>query len=323
MIEVEQLTKRYGRRIGGPLGRRAVMSDRPAVDRLSFTVRPGRVTGFLGPNGAGKSTTLRLVLGLNEPTSGTATVGGRRFGELPRGLRHVGALLDAHDVHGGRTAEGHLAALARSNGLPRRRVGEVLDEVGLAEAARRRIGGYSLGMKQRLGIAAALLGDPPVLLFDEPVNGLDPEGVRWARELFRRLAAEGRTVFVSSHLMSEMEHTADDLVVIGRGRLIAAESLGDFAARGTRRGVIVRTADRAAGPGLAAALIRAGATVRPPEGEEEALTVTGMAADGVGLLAFRHGTPLAELTSCAASLEEAFMELTADSVEYQKKEGSR
>ncbi|MFF8380798.1 ATP-binding cassette domain-containing protein [Streptomyces sp. NPDC015661] len=289
-------------------------ADRPAVDRLGFVVRPGRVTGFLGPNGAGKSTTLRLILGLNEPTSGTATVRGRRFRDLPRGLRDVGALLDAHDVHGGRTAEAHLAALARTNGIPRRRAVEVLEEVGLAEAGRRRIGGYSLGMKQRLGIAAALLGDPPVLLFDEPVNGLDPEGVLWARGLFRRLAAEGRTVFVSSHLMSEMEHTADDLVVIGRGRLIAAESVADFAARGTRRSVRVRAAEPAAAAGLADALRAEGATVRT---EEAALVVTGTDADRIGLLAFRCGVPLAELTPRASSLEEAFMELTADSVEYR------
>ncbi|MER5712318.1 ATP-binding cassette domain-containing protein [Streptomyces sp. NPDC002122] len=334
MIEVHELTKHYGRpgrgRFFGPArlrGRPALAGAGPApdarhrlaVDRLGFTVRPGRVTGFLGPNGAGKSTTLRLILGLNEPTSGTATVDGRRFRDLPRGLRHVGALLDAHDVHGGRTAEGHLAALARTNGLPRRRVGEVLDEVGLAEAARRRIGGYSLGMRQRLGIAAALLGDPPVLLFDEPVNGLDPEGVLWARGLFRRLAAEGRTVFVSSHLMSEMEHTADDLVVIGRGTLIAAESLAEFAARGSGGGVTVRTADPAAAAGLAAALAREGATVRPPGGAGGALTVTGMDADRVGALAFRSGVVLAELAVRASSLEDAFMELTADSVEFQKK----
>ncbi|MFH8716450.1 ATP-binding cassette domain-containing protein [Streptomyces zaomyceticus] len=363
MIEVDELTKRYGRRpIGRPVIRRPVIgrsatgllaigrsrnarpaadrpagpagsaADRPAagrlaVDRLGFTVRPGRVTGFLGPNGAGKSTTLRLVLGLDEPTSGSATVDGRRFRELSRGLRHVGALLDAHDVHGGRTAEGHLAALARTNGIPRRRVVEVLAEAGLAEAARRRIGDYSLGMKQRLGIAAALLGDPPVLLFDEPVNGLDPEGVLWARGLFRRLAAEGRTVFVSSHLMSEMEHTADDLVVIGRGRLIAAESLADFAARGTGggagRGVTVRTADPAEGSGLAAVLTRAGATVRAPQAAEGPLVVTGMGADRIGVLAFRHGTPLAELSSRGSSLEDAFMELTADSVEYRRKDGAR
>ncbi|WP_369145608.1 ABC transporter ATP-binding protein [Streptomyces sp. R44] len=357
MIEVHELTKHYGRparsrpagrsrpparsRLGGrPAAGTAHGADgeapaaagadlaaggrdlaaavpagpRPAVDRLTFSVRPGRVTGFLGPNGAGKSTTLRLILGLNEPTSGTATVGGRRFRELPRGLRHVGALLDAHDVHGGRTAEAHLAALARTNGIPRRRAAEVLEEVGLAGAAARRIGGYSLGMRQRLGIAAALLGDPPVLLFDEPVNGLDPEGVRWARGLFRRLAAEGRTVFVSSHLMSEMEHTADDLVVIGRGRLIAAESVADFAARGTRRSVTVRAADPAAAPGLAAALRAEGATVR---GEAGGLAVTGIDADRIGVLAFRHGVPLAELTPRASSLEEAFMELTADSVEYR------
>ncbi|MEX0173384.1 ATP-binding cassette domain-containing protein [Streptomyces sp. LMG1-1-1.1] len=316
MIQVHELTKRYGGRRG---------RGRLAVCRLGFTVRPGKVTGFLGPNGAGKSTTLRLVLGLDEPTSGSATVDGRRFRGLPRGLRHVGALLDAHDVHGGRTAEAHLAALARTNGIARRRVGEVLDEVGLAEAARRRIGGYSLGMKQRLGIAAALLGDPPVLLFDEPVNGLDPEGVRWARGLFRRLAAEGRTVFVSSHLMSEMEHTADDLVVIGRGALIAAESLAEFAARGTRRSVTVRTVDPAAAPGLAAVLTSEGLTVRMAEGapvrpgEEAAgvLTVAGAEAGRVGALAFRHGVPLAELATNASSLEEAFMELTADSVEYR------
>ncbi len=361
VIEAHELTKRYGRRTVGRAGRAALAGtvgrtalagrtsraaialtrreeaavptptrlavDRLAVDRLGFTVRAGRVTGFLGPNGAGKSTTLRLILGLDEPTSGSATVDGRRFRDLPRGLRHVGALLDAHDVHGGRTAEGHLAALARTNGIPRRRVGEVLDEVGLAEAARRRIGGYSLGMKQRLGIAAALLGDPPVLLFDEPVNGLDPEGVLWARGLFRRLAAEGRTVFVSSHLMSEMEHTADDLVVIGRGRLIAAESLADFAARGTGagvgRGVTVRTADPAAGPGLAAVLTRAGATVGPPEEGAGAFTVTGMSGDRIGMLAFRNGTPLAELASRGSSLEDAFMELTADSVEYQRKGHAR
>ncbi|GGV15083.1 multidrug ABC transporter ATP-binding protein [Streptomyces litmocidini] len=344
MIEVHELTKRYGRpsrfrRVGGirrpastagPAAGRTVSAaapgadtgpaaDRPAagrlaVDRLSFSVKPGRVTGFLGPNGAGKSTALRLILGLNEPTSGTATVDGRRFRELPRGLRHVGALLDAHDVHGGRTAEAHLVALARTNGIPRRRVGEVLDEVGLGGAGRRRIGGYSLGMRQRLGIAAALLGDPPVLLFDEPVNGLDPEGVLWARGLFRRLAAEGRTVFVSSHLMSEMEHTADDLVVIGRGRLIAAESVAAFAARGTRRSVTVRTADPAAARSLVDALEAEGATVRHRGGR---LAVTGADADRIGLLAFRHGIPLAELTAHASSLEETFMELTADSVEYR------
>ncbi|GLY72912.1 ABC transporter ATP-binding protein [Actinoallomurus iriomotensis] len=297
MIEVSGLTKRYG--------------PKTAVNGLTFTVRPGHVTGFLGPNGAGKSTTLRMILGLNEPTSGTAAVAGRPFRDRPRGLRHVGALLDAHDVHGGRTAYAQLSALARGNRIPRRRVEEVLREVGLAEAARRRVGGFSLGMRQRLGIATALLGDPPVLLFDEPINGLDPEGVRWVRGLFRRLAAEGRTVFVSSHLMSEMEHTADHLIVIGRGELIADESLAAFAARGTPQSVTVRTPDVAS---LTAVLTAEGASVRPDG--DQALTVTGLSAARVGELAFRHRVPLHELAARTASLEEAFMELTAGSVEY-------
>ena len=216
VIEASGLTKRYGRTT--------------AVRDLTFTVRPGHVTGFLGPNGAGKSTTLRLMLGLSTPTAGAVTIDGRPFRDRARGLRHVGALLDAGDVHGGRTAEAHLAALARSNRIPHSRVGEVLDATGLADAARRRIRGFSLGMRQRLGIAAALLGDPPALLFDEPLNGLDPEGVKWVRGLFRGLAAEGRTVFVSSHLMSEMEHTADHLIVIGRGRLLADTAMADLTA---------------------------------------------------------------------------------------------
>jgi ABC-type multidrug transport system ATPase subunit len=300
VIEVRELTKRYG--------------GKTAVDRLSFTVRPGQVTGFLGPNGAGKSTTLRMILGLDAPTAGTATVSGVPFHRHPRGLRHVGALLDAGQVHGGRSATAHLSALARSNGIGRHRVGEVLQEVGLAEVANRRIGGFSLGMKQRLGIATALLGDPPVLMFDEPINGMDPEGVLWARRLFRRLAAEGRTVFLSSHLMSEMENTADQLVVIGRGRLIAAEPLRDFAARGTRGSVVVGTPQAAE---LAAVLSAAGASVEP-EGTAgaEKLAVTGLSADRIGALAFDHGIRLAELTTRAASLEAAFMELTADSTDY-------
>ncbi|MER6399500.1 ATP-binding cassette domain-containing protein [Kitasatospora sp. NPDC001603] len=300
MIEVKELTKHYG--------------GRTAVDRLTFTVRPGRVTGFLGPNGAGKTTTLRMILGLDAPTAGTATVGGLPFRTHPRGLRHVGALLDANQVHGGRSAAAQLSALARSNGIPLRRVDEVLREVGLAEAAARRIGGFSLGMKQRLGIATALLGDPPVLVFDEPVNGMDPEGVLWMRRLFRRLAAEGRTVLLSSHLMSEMEHTADDLVVIGRGRLIAAEPVGEFAARSTGRGVVVGTRQAAE---LAAVLAAAGGSVAPadPAGTGR-LTVTGLPADRIGALALEHRIPLDELTTRNASLEEAFMELTADSVEY-------
>ncbi|MFD5462404.1 ATP-binding cassette domain-containing protein [Kitasatospora sp. NPDC127059] len=297
MIEVIELTKRYG--------------HRTAVDQLTFTVRPGHVTGFLGPNGAGKSTTLRMILGLDAPTSGTATVDGRAFPSLPRGLREVGALLDAGDVHGGRTGSAHLRALALSNAIPRRRVDEVLAEVGLADAAGRRIGGYSLGMKQRLGIAGALLGDPPVLLFDEPLNGLDPEGVLWVRGLFRRLAAEGRTVFVSSHMMAEMEHTADRLIVIGRGRLIADESLTDFAARAGRGTVTVRAAE----PERLTAVLRAeGATVRP--GPDGSLDVTGLDAGRIGELALEQRLLLYALTERGASLEEAFMELTADSVEY-------
>ncbi|RKT02362.1 ABC-2 type transport system ATP-binding protein [Streptomyces sp. 3211.6] len=301
MIEVHELTKRYG--------------GKTAVDQLSFTVRPGRVTGFLGPNGAGKSTTLRMILGLESPTGGAATVSGVPFNSHRRGLRHVGALLDAGQVHGGRTATAHLSALARSNGISPRRVDVLLHDVGLAEAANRRIGGFSLGMKQRLGVATALLGDPPVLMFDEPVNGMDPEGVLWMRRLFQRLAAEGRTVFLSSHLMSEMENTADHLVVIGRGRLIAAESVRDFAARSTGVGVVVGTRQAAE---LTAVLTTAGASVEP-EGSAgaERLTVTGLPADRIAALAFTNGILLNELTTRTASLEEAFMELTADSVEYQ------
>ncbi|MGH4031525.1 ABC transporter ATP-binding protein [Actinomycetota bacterium Odt1-20B] len=297
MIDVRELTKRYG--------------PNTAVSGLTFTVRPGQVTGFLGPNGAGKSTTLRMLLGLNAPSSGSATIDGRPFRDRPRGLRHVGALLDAHDAHKGHTARAHLAALARTNALPRRRVDEVLDEVGLAHAARRRIGGFSLGMKQRLGIAAALLGDPPVLLFDEPVNGLDPEGVLWVRGLFRRLAGEGRTVFVSSHLMTEMEHTADRLVVIGRGELIAAETVAEFAARATGTNVLVRSPEATA---LAGVLSGAGAQVRGAG--EGALRVTGLGAARIGRLALEHRLPLHELTPRTASLEDAFMQLTAGRVEY-------
>ncbi|MBB4951277.1 ABC-2 type transport system ATP-binding protein [Kitasatospora gansuensis] len=290
MIEINELTKRYG--------------GTTAVHGLTFTVRPGRVTGFLGPNGSGKSTTLRMVLGLHAPSSGSVLIDGRPFRDRPRGLRQVGALLDAGEVHGGRSGRAHLTALARSNRIPRSRVDEVLAEVGLADAAKRRIGGYSLGMRQRLGIAGALLGDPPVLLFDEPLNGLDPEGVRWVRGLFRRLAAEGRTVFVSSHLMTEMEHTADELVVIGRGELIAAESLTAFAARGGAT-VTVRTPGHAA---LAALLAERGAQVRT---DGEVLTVTGVPAAEIGELALRHQLPLHELSPRTASLEQAFMELTA------------
>ncbi|WP_328584945.1 ABC transporter ATP-binding protein [Streptomyces sp. NBC_00370] len=296
MIEVNELTKRY--------------AGTTAVKDLTFTVRPGQVTGFLGPNGAGKSTTLRMILGLHEPTSGTVTVDGRPFRDRPRGLRHVGSLLDAHDVHGGRSAVAQLSALARSNRIPQHRVEEVLREVGLAEVARRRVGGFSLGMKQRLGIASALLGDPPVLLFDEPLNGLDPEGVKWLRDLFRRLAAEGRTVFVSSHLMSEMEHTADQLIVIGRGELIAAESLTEFSARGTRQSVTVGTPAAAA---LRDLLMAEGAAV---DTAGDLLAVTGMTAARIGEIAMEHRILLHHLSTRPASLEQAFMELTADSVQY-------
>ncbi|SOB81680.1 ABC transporter ATP-binding protein [Streptomyces sp. 1331.2] len=297
MIEIERLTKRYG--------------ATTAVDQLTFTVRPGTVTGFLGPNGAGKSTTLRMILGLNTPTEGSVTVDGVPFAGRPRGLRHVGALLDAGDVHGGRSAKAHLSALARSNRIPLGRVDEVLAEVGLGKAAGRRIGGYSLGMKQRLGIAGALLGDPPVLLFDEPLNGLDPEGVLWVRGLFRRLADEGRTVFVSSHMMAEMEHTADRLVVIGRGRLIADESLAEFAARNAVSMVTVRTPELDA---FAAVLRAAVGEVRCTA--PRLLDVTGLSAERIGELALCNGVVLHELTARTSSLESAFMSLTADSVEY-------
>jgi ABC-2 type transport system ATP-binding protein len=298
VIEIMNLTKSYGRV--------------HAVRDLTFTVPDGRVTGFLGPNGAGKTTTLRLLLGLNTPTSGTATINGRRFRDLGIGLRHVGALLSADDVHKGRTARAHLKALARSNALPGRRVEEVLDEVGLAAAARRRIGGFSLGMRQRLGIAAALLGDPPVLIFDEPLNGLDPEGVRWVRGLFRRLAAEGRTVFVSSHMMGEMEHTADRLVVIGHGRLVADQTLQEFAARAEHGSVRVRTPDRLA---LAPLLAAAGASIAHET--DGALVISGLTAEQIAKAAVEHRIVLSEVTTQGGALEDAFMALTSDSVEYK------
>ena len=297
MIEAHKLMKRYG--------------SATAVDGLSFTVRPGQVTGFLGPNGAGKSTTLRLILGLDAPTAGTATIDGRPFRDRRHGLRDAGALLDATAVPAGRSAAAHLAALARSNGLPATRVSAVLDEVGLAEVARKRIGGFSLGMKQRLGIAAALLGDPAVLIFDEPVNGLDPEGIRWARGLFRGLAAQGRTVLVSSHLMSEMEHTADHLIVIGRGQLIADCPVAEFVQRGGQPRIAVRTPSPEA---LRAALAAAGGLATAGPGG--LLEVSGLTAAQVGELALARGIALHELVPRTGSLEEAFMELTADSVDY-------
>ena len=281
------------------------------MDALSFTVPAGTVTGFLGPNGAGKSTTMRMILGLDAPTAGAVTVSGRPYSGYRRPLREVGALLDAKAVAGGRSARNHLRWLAASNDIPASRVEEVLRQVGLGSAARRTVGGFSLGMAQRLGIAAALLGDPPVLMFDEPVNGLDPEGVAWIRSLLKALAAEGRTVFLSSHLMSEMALTADRLVVIGRGRLIAETSVADLIAEGSGNHVRVRATS---GPELAAALTERGAAVAAePDG---ALRVTGLGADEIGEIARVRGYGLAELAVQQMSLEQRYLELTRDAVEY-------
>ncbi len=302
MIEVRDLTKRYG--------------DKLAVDHLSFTVEPGRVTGFLGPNGAGKSTTMRLILGLDRPQAGTATIDGKRYDQLHRPLQMVGALLEAKAMHNGRSAYHHLLFLAQTQGLPRQRVDEVLALVGLNEVAHQRIGGYSLGMTQRVGIAAAMLGNPPVLLLDEPVNGLDPEGIRWIRNLMKQLATEGRTILVSSHLMNEMAVTADHLIVIGRGRLITDCPTQEFIERSSERSVLVRSpqADTLAG------LITAeGGAVNARQGDgtvPRVLSVTGMEAPRIGEIAAAAGIVLHELTPRLASLEEAFMELTADSLEY-------
>ncbi|MDT6987500.1 ABC transporter ATP-binding protein [Streptomyces lusitanus] len=297
MIEAKNLTKRYG--------------DKTVVDDLSFTVEPGRVTGFLGPNGAGKSTTMRLLLGLDRPDAGEATVNGVPYRELDRPLSVVGALLEARAVHTGRSAFNHLLCLAQTQGIGRRRVEEVVEQVGLASVAHKRAGGFSLGMGQRLGIAAALLGDPAALVLDEPVNGLDPEGILWIRNLMKSLAAEGRAVFVSSHLMNEMAVTADHLVVIGRGRLVADCSTEEFIERSTERSVLIRTPD---GTQLAGLLRREGATVtRTGEGD---LDVTGIEAPRIAELAAADGLVLHELTSRRGSLEEAFMELTRDAVEY-------
>jgi ABC-2 type transport system ATP-binding protein len=298
MIEARGLTKRYG--------------ATTAVDDLSFTVEPGRITGFLGPNGAGKTTTMRLILGLDRPTGGTVTINKRPFGRLAYPMREVGALLDAKAVHGGRSAYNHLLCLAQTNNLPRRRVGEVLELVGLADVARKRSRGFSLGMGQRLGIAGALLGDPAILMFDEPVNGLDPEGILWIRNLMKHLAAQGRTVFVSSHLMSEMENTADHLIVIGRGKLIADCTVAEFIERNSRQSVRVRTPH---GEELAKVVTAAGGTVR--DDGDGRLTVTGLDTARVGDLAYDNGVRLHELASAQASLEEAFMELTGAAVEFR------
>jgi ABC-2 type transport system ATP-binding protein len=296
-IEIDGLRKRYGSTV--------------AVDGLSFSVRPGVVTGFVGPNGAGKSTTLRVLLGLDAPDAGSALVNGRPYGKLARPLAEVGALLDAGAVHPGRSAREHLRWLAASNGLPRRRADEVLELVGLARAARRHAGRFSLGMSQRLGIAAALLGDPPILLLDEPVNGLDPEGIRWIRELLRSLASEGRVVLVSSHLMSELEDTADHLIVIGRGRLIADVGVRELldGAAGSRFNL--RTPQPAE---VMAALVAAGATVTSTDLDR--LTVSGLEAARIGDLVAEQGLRLHELAPHHVSLEEAYMDLTRGAVEY-------
>ncbi|BCJ49963.1 multidrug ABC transporter ATP-binding protein [Actinoplanes sp. NBRC 14428] len=298
MIEARQLTKRYG--------------DKTAVDGVSFTVRPGAVTGFLGPNGAGKSTTMRMIIGLDAPTSGTVTVNGRPYARHAAPLHEVGALLEARSIHPGRSAFDHLMAVAHTHGIPRRRVSDVIEQTGLQSVARKRAGAFSLGMGQRLGIAAALLGDPQTVMLDEPVNGLDPEGVLWIRTLLTGLAAEGRTVFISSHLMSEMALVADHLIVVGRGRVLADTTVQELVLQAGGDTVVVASADPAelrrllAGPGVEI-------TGRP--GSEQ-LSVTGLSAREIGLVAATHGVALFELTAKTVSLEEAFMELTRESVEY-------
>jgi ABC-2 type transport system ATP-binding protein len=299
VIEVDRLVKRFG----------AVT----AVDGLTFTVRPGHVTGFLGPNGAGKTTTMRVILGLDAPTSGSARVNQKNYAELVRPLHQVGALLDASALHPGRSAEAHLASVARSNGIGRRRVAEMLRLTGLEAVANRRVRGFSLGMKQRLGIAAALLGDPPVLMFDEPINGLDTEGIAWIRQFLRHLAAvEGRTVLVSSHLMSEMAQTADRLIVIGRGRLIADTTTAELVESSTRRDVLVRSPQAAE---LAGLITARGATVNRED--DGALAVTGLDASAIGDLAAGHGLAVHALIPRTASLEEAYLDLTGESVDFR------
>lgn len=299
MIRAQALTKTYG--------------DKTAVDAIDFTVKPGRVTGFLGPNGAGKSTTMRMILGLDAPTAGSVTVNGHRHLAAPAPLRSIGALIEAQGFHPGRSARDHLRWLAASNGIPTTRVGEVLELVGLENVAGQRAGRYSLGMGQRLGIAAALIGDPPVVVLDEPVNGLDPEGIRWVRSLARRLADEGRTVFISSHLMTEMALTADHLIVIGRGQILADCSTEDFITRHATSYVRVKAPSRA---DVGALLERAGLAV---EVVDNALHVQGTDVAAIGDLVHAHGLGLHELTLVRSSLEDAFMTLTASHVEYAAK----
>ena len=298
MIEAHQLTKRYG--------------EKTAVDRLDFTVRPGTVTGFLGPNGAGKSTTMRMIVGLDAPTSGSVTVNGRRYAEHTAPLQEVGALLEAKAIHPGRSAFNHLMAQAYTHGIPRRRVDEVIEMTGLSGVAKRRAGAFSLGMGQRLGIAAALLGDPATIMLDEPVNGLDPEGVLWIRNLLTALADEGRTVFVSSHLMSEMALVADHLIVVGRGRLLADTSVEQLVRQAGGDTVKVVSSDPAR---LRELLSGTDVEISGHAGSEE-LEVTGLTARAIGTTACEHGIAVYELTPRAVSLEQAFMELTRDAVEY-------
>ena len=298
MIEANVLTKRYG--------------AKTAVDGISFTVKPGLVTGFLGPNGAGKSTTMRLIVGLDRPTSGTVTISGKRYQDLKSPLHEVGILLDAKAVHTGRSARNHLLAMAATNGISSKRVDEVIALTGLESVANKRVGGFSLGMGQRLGIASALLGDPGTLILDEPVNGLDPEGVIWVRELARHLAHEGRTVFLSSHLMSEMAQTADQIIVLGRGKIIADAPVGDIVAQVSGKAVRVRTPDAARLERLVAA---PDVTVTHAT-EPDVLTIGGLQAPQIGEIAAKSGLVLHELTPISGSLEEAYLALTEDEVEY-------
>jgi ABC-2 type transport system ATP-binding protein len=298
MIQADHLTKHYGETV--------------AVDEASFTVQPGRVTGFLGPNGAGKSTTMRMILGLDRPTTGCVTIGGSAYGELPAPLRAVGALLDAKAVDSGRSAANHLLWLADSNRIDRRRVGYVLDTVGLSDVAGHRVGTFSLGMNQRLGIASALLGDPETLIFDEPINGLDPDGILWIRNLMKSLASEGRTVFLSSHLMSEMAQTAEHLIVIGRGRIIADDSVEEIITGNASSSVKVRAPRQAE---LADVLVRQGARVEPTT--DGALTVIGLDSTTIGAAAAANGIALVELTPEGATLEDAFLELTHHETDYR------
>jgi ABC-2 type transport system ATP-binding protein len=297
LIEATGLTKDYG--------------EKRAVDGLTFTVRPGIVTGFLGPNGSGKSTTMRLILGLDRPTAGTVTVNGSHYRDFRAPLHEVGALLEARAVHTGRSAYNHLLALAQTHGVPRRRVDELIDRVGLHKVARKRVGKFSLGMGQRLGIAAALLADPQILILDEPANGLDPEGIQWIRNMLKELAAEGRTVFVSSHVMSEMALTAEHLIVIGRGRLIADLPVEEFLRRASKNAVLVRSPQASELRNLLT-----GPDVAVTAADDGALEVTGLTAEQVGEAAASHGLVLHELTPVRASLEDAFMDVTRDDVEF-------